>query len=415
MSTTNAETRSAKVREFMGKQQGKLPRVLPKDSGFTSASIRENIALDLDSAIKELNSLRYPSAIKNVVSLDLSFGDYVHERWGFSKDERNPHMPGESFFRAIGVNPSENSVYSLLDMSDFDSALRWLVPEIFQSVIRLGLRKPAIYNDLIAGSQNVSQTLVTMPSVNISDSVMSYLEEGETIPVGTVSFGQKKSKIYKLGVGIEVSDEVLNYVPMNTIGMFFEDVAVKMNLAMDTLAISKLINGDQDDSSDAVATIGVRDEATNLIKYIDFLRTWVRLSRLGRLPNSIIAGEDIAVDILELPEFKGFQGQTTKEKMSVRTPLPSSQNIYIHSAIAANKILMVDSSSALMKLDAQPLRLENDRIVKRQLSGTYATISTGFATMMRDSRLMIDQSLDYSANTFPTFMDPSSQENINFR
>ena len=86
MSTTNAETRSAKVREFMGKQQGKLPSVLPKDSGFTSASIRENIALDLDSAIKELNSLRYPSAIKNVVSLDLSFGDYVHERWGFSKD-----------------------------------------------------------------------------------------------------------------------------------------------------------------------------------------------------------------------------------------------------------------------------------------------------------------------------------------
>jgi len=137
------------------------------------------------------------------------------------------------------------------------------------------------------------------------------------------------------------------------------------------------------------------------------------MGRLGRLPSALLSNENIAIEMLQLAEFKGFSGQTTKQRINLRTPVPQSQDLHVHGAMpTTNKLLLVDSTSAMLKLNAQALQVESERIVARQINGTYATLTTGFVTMFRDGRIIVDKSLDFATNGFPAWMDASAAENV---
>src|SRR5690606_38635955 len=133
----------------------------------------------------------------------------------------------------------------LMNMPDFNTEYRWLVPEVIREAIRLGLRKNPIYPSLIASEINVDQPKVTMPYINMSDAMVKKIGEAETIPVGTTSFGQKDVKLSKLATGLKISDEVLQFVPLNILSIFLQDVGVNLNIGLDTAMIDVLINGDQ--------------------------------------------------------------------------------------------------------------------------------------------------------------------------
>ena len=150
------------------------------------------------------------------------------------------------------------------------------------------------------------------------------------------------------------------------------------------------------------------------IAYEDILRAWLRMGRLGRLPNAMLGNEEPAIKVLQLPEFKGFAGDSTTQKIQIKTPVPQSQDFYVHGAMpAANRLMLVDKMSAMIKLNAAAFSVESERIVERQINGTYATLMTGFATLFRDARLVLDGTLDFNAgNGFPSWMDVAAAENV---
>jgi hypothetical protein len=80
-------------------------------------------------------------------------------------------------------------------------------------------------------------------------------------------------------------------------------------------------------------------------------------------------------------------------------------NYYIHGAMADDQQLLVDQTSAMIKYNAQPLLIEDDRIVSKQVIETYASITTGFGILYRDARVGIDKSLSFGSNGFPSYMD----------
>jgi hypothetical protein len=49
------------------------------------------------------------------------------------------------------------------------------------------------------------------------------------------------------------------------------------------------------------------------------------------------------------------------------------------------------------------------------MQGTYITQTTGFASMFRDARVILDKSLAFSGNGFPNWMNVSAFENSLFR
>lgn len=321
----------------------------------------------------------------------------------------------EDLYLDLGLDPYVDTIQNIINMPD--PSLRWLIPEIYRDALRLGLRRNPIYPNVIAGEQSVSQTSVIMPAINMSDAAPKQVGPAETILVGDVSFQQKTVKISKIGRGIKVPYEVIQYVSINLVAIFLQDFGVKLGMGIDSLMINTLLNGDQANGSDAISVLGVNTPytapATSTLKFRDLLKVWVRGGRLGKDFSTMIAGEGMAEDILDLFVTTRLFG-APRANVNVKTPIPQSSDVYVHGGVPDNRVIVLDKSTALIKLNAQPLLIESDKIISNQTQETYATLTTGFATIFKDSRVAIDSTLDFASNGFPSYMDPTSQENVIF-
>lgn len=371
---------------------------MPDKHQFTKSQYKK----DVEPVVKALDSMRKDSENP----MDISLGEFVQKRYGVSMD---------AFYQDLGINPSIDTIQNIFTMPD--SSVRWLVPEIIRDALRLGLRKAPIYEDLIAAEETIKNPQVTLPHWNMSDAAPKYVGEAETIPVGNVSYGEKTLRIRKMGRGIKIPYEVMNYVSINIISVFLQDFGIKLGQAIDSLLIDVLINGEQENGSESAPIVGIATPDT--LAYRDLLRVWIRMSRIGKLPNSIVGGEDAALSALDLPEFKTNQnggtaaaGVPTSNQLNLKTPIPNNSAYYIHGSVPADQHIIVDPSGAVIKYNAQPLLVEQEKIVSNQTIETYASLTTGFGILFRDARVIVDESLDFSTNGFPPEMDVDALEQV---
>jgi hypothetical protein len=357
-------------------------------------------------------SLHCDSLRKNVDNpLDITFESYVKKKAGVASLT--------ALFDELGINPSVDTIENIFTLPD--ESVRWLVPEIFREALRLGMRKAPIWSDIVAAEQTVKQLTITSPWFNMSEATPAYVAQGETIPLGNVSFDKKQVSLRKIGKGVKIPYEVRNYVSINIVSIFLQDFGVKLGQAIDTLLINTLINGEQTNGSESAPVIGVASAGT--LTYSDLLTIWVRMSRIGKTPTKIIGGEAAALVTLNLAEFKtntnggtagaGIPGNSPALKL--KTPIPSSSDYYIHGAMPANQQLIIDPTAAVIKYNAQPLLVESEKIVSNQTEATYATLTTGFGIVFRDARVLLDKSIAFSGNGFPTYMDADTAEVVNIQ
>lgn len=357
--------------------------------------LKSSYAKDLESTFRALQSLRKDQ--QNPQDIDLQ--DFIKVKYGVSM---------ETFLDDLGLNSSIDSIQAMVNMPD--SNIRWLIPELIRDALKLGLRKAPIYPDLIASEQTISQPQVTIPHINMSDAMPRYVGTAETIPDGTISYGSKSLRVRKMGRGIKIPYEVMQYVSLNVIALFLQDFGIKLNHGLDSLAIDVLINGEQADGSESAPVIGINTPGTFV--YRDLLRIWIRMSRIGRTATTIVGGEDAALDTLDLPEFKLKQQGTPQAQLNLKTPVPQSVNYYIHGGVPDDQQILVDATSAMIKYNAQPLLIEEDKIVSKQVLETYASLTTGFGILYRDARIVIDSSLDFDVAGFPSYMDVDPLEQV---
>lgn len=361
---------------------------------------KENLLKELPEMGKNLDAIR--KGTNTELSADISMAEVVNERYGVSMDQ---------YLSTLGIDTKKDTLQNLFTMPD--QSVRWVVPEIIRAAITLGLRQAPFYPNIIAGDQPVNGLQVTMPYINMSDAAPARVNEAETIPLGTISYGQKQVSIFKIGKGIKITDEVKNYVSLDVMGIFLRDFGIQLGYAMDNLAIDTGINGDKIDGSESAPVIGIGTTSEG-IQYRDLLRIWIRGSRMGRNFTSMIGGEDEALNILDLPEFKVRSNGTTEATLNLHTPVPNRADFWIHGGIPANQLMLIDKAAGMIKLTAQPLMLESERIVSNQTEAMYASLTTGFSKMYRDAIVMLDSSKAFSSNGFPEYMnlDPLMSVNL---
>lgn len=346
---------------------------------------------ELASDVKQLDGRR--AGTNNHKPMDISFSEFVQEKYGLSQDQ---------YLKELNIDTKATTMQNIFTMPD--QSYRWLVPEIIRSAIDLGLREAPFYPNLIASEQSINGLTAIMPIINPSDAAPARVNEAETIPVGDVSFGQKQVTLFKIGRGFKLTDEVKNYVSLDVLAIFLRDFGVQLGYAMDTLAMDVLTNGNAANGSEAAPVIGVAD-TTKGIEYKDLLRVWIRSSRLGRNFQNIIGGEDQALHVLDLPEFKLRMSGTPQATLNLKTPVPTSANFFIHTGVDANQVMLVDPRFAMIKLNAQSLMLESERIVSNQTEATYASLTTGFSKMFQDASILVDGSKAFSSYGFPDYFD----------
>jgi hypothetical protein len=361
--------------------------------------------------LQKFESCSFKSEIRNAVKMAEAIRtdkerpiEYTFEQ--LIKDKFNLAIP--TFYEQLGIDPNTDTINNLYNLPD--DSVRWLIPEIFRDALRLGYRKAPIWPNITVSEETSPGLSQIMPHINMSDAAPRRVGEAETIPVGTISYGQKKFSIFKIGRGIKISYEVLNYVSLNVISLFLQDFGVKLGHAMDTLAIDCLINGEQTDGSESAPVIGVT--TANVKTYKDMLRIWIRAARIGRTLGTIIGGEDAALETLDLSEFKTRNYGTPDKNLALRTPVPSTVNYFIHGNVPSNQEILVDPSASIIKFNAQPITVESERIVSNQTEAFYASLTTGFAKMFRDAAIIMDSSKTIIQNPFPIYMDVDSLENV---
>lgn len=333
---------------------------------------------------------------------DLSLVDYLSAMYPAGCDATGV-FDVHHLYAELKIDPSVMTVSQVIDL-DQDS--KWLIPEIFRDAVRKGLRTTPIYNNLIAANETVKQPQVNLPYINLSEATPERVLQGETIPLGTISYGNKLVEISKQGIGIQITDEALRYTSINLLAIFLQDTGIKLGQKLNDSAIDVLINGDQAGGGEASAVVGV-DNTTPGLTYADILKIWIRASRLGRSFTSIVAGEAMANKILNLAEFKNKEQGTPKESIVVNETLPSQSQLYVSAKVPANQAIFVDPALALVQLTANPLTVEADRLVSKQVNESYATVTTGFANIFRDARVIVDESVTIGAYPFPAWMTPT--------
>ena len=366
---------------------------------LTSEEVKKYKASDftaeLKGIVKQMDVSRQGS--NNSLPVEISLSEIIMGRYGLSK---------EDYFEKIGVSTKVSTMSNVFAMPD--SNIHWLVPEIIREAITLGISQAPFYPSIIAGDQPINGLQAVMPMINPSDANPSRVNEGETIPLGTVSFGQKTVNLYKIGKGFKITDEVKNFVSLDVLSIFLRDFGTQLGYSMDTLAMDVLVNGNKADGSESAPIIGVRTQ--NTLVYKDLLKLWVRAARLGRNFNTIIGGEDMAVDMLDLPEFKDRKIGTTEATLNLKSPVPNRADFFIHPAVDSDQVLLLDPRAALIKLTAKQLMLESERIVSNQTSSIYATLTTGFSKMYQDATVLLDKSVAFTS--FPAILDVDPFLNI---
>jgi len=363
--------------------------------------------------LKTFNASKFKGTIRNMVKecealradkvhpVNISFQEMVKAKCEMSFD---------AFMADLGIDASQDTIHNIFMTPDED--IRWIIPEIIREALTLGYRAAPIWPNIIAAEESTTGLTQILPWVNMSDAAPMKVGEGETIPVGTLSWGSKKFSIYKIGRGIKIPYEVSQYASLAVVKIFLRDFGIKLGHATDTLAIDCLINGEQADGSESAPVIGINN-LTNGKVYKDFLKPWIRLSRMGRLPNTIIGGEDAALITLDIDEFKKSQFTAQPEvKLNLKTPVPSQMNYYIHGNVPSHQEIILDPSSAIIKFNAQPLLVESEKIVSNQTEAFYATLTTGFAKLFRDGAIILDDSVTFVASPFPSYMDVDPFQNV---
>lgn len=311
----------------------------------------------------------------------------------------------EQFYAEMGLEPNRDTVSLILDRQD--ESYRWLVPELIRDAIRKGFINQPIFNDLIVRDEAIAQPTQIMPfwdMTGISNEPKN-LGVAESMELGTIKYGQKQVRISKTGIGLELADECIQYTPLSLLSIFLADVGVKLGSSLGKKAITCLINGEQADSSESAGVVGIK--TANALAYDDFIRFGVRGSLVNRQWTKMIGDEDSINNVLNLAEFRPNSKNASPElALNLKTPVPKNYDAYCHSSVPTKKIILLDQNFAMVKLTAQPLRVESERIVQRQLNGTYISLTTGFATLFRDGRIIMDTNLGYNVSQWPTYMAP---------
>jgi len=335
---------------------------------------------------------------------DIDFDQLINAKFGITR---------ETLFDSLGIDLAEDTISNIMTLPDPD--VRWLVPEFIREAIVLGYRGAPIWSNITAIDETIKGLTTILPSLNMSDAGPKRVNEGETIPLGDISYGSRHYSMFKMGRGISIPDEVVNYVKLNVIGLFLNDYGIKFGHAMDTLAINTLLNGEQADGSMAAPIIGIGNTSAKV--YADFLRIWVRATRLGRNFNTIIGGEAAAVLTLNLDEFKKPVLGAPQYLLNLKTPVPRDASYYMHGLVPAGKEILLDTTKALIKLTAMPLMIESERIVNSQKIAFYATTTTGFAKLFKDGSVVMDAGHTYDATAgnaygFPTYFNVDDLQNV---
>lgn len=391
------------IREFYeGSFEKFVSDVMKTRMGLSMDGYGRRIApfdISLDNALKHYYGVDMKTWLKQ---MDIYIGsdtlNSVAQRFGAShlsnSDIERLMIDHTKFSGGINSTPQING--------DF----RFIIPELILAPIRIDYESSSFAQNWIASTTNISQREIKMPQIKRSASVPRRIGEAESIPFGTVQFGQKTAKVFKIGTGFKITDELVDASSIDLMFQFLGDVGTDMAIGKDVEALNILVNGEQTDGSESAPIVGTIDGSS--FAYKDIKRVSSRMTRLRHEPNRLLTGEDDAIDISGIDKFEGFDGQTRLAEFRSIVGVPSVLDNDVYT-MPDNQIMYLNSSRCMTMLQYKGLTTETRRNPQTQEDEVFISDHVGFAILRRDARVIQDKTLEFSSNGFPSYMDIDSR------
>ena len=310
----------------------------------------------------------------------------------------------DHLFTDMGLDPERISLDNLLTLSN---DYKYLAPEVIRQFVIKGMGLNVNHKDLISASENADNLVVTTPWIDYENPKLLPIGETETIPRSKFTWGYKTVRLSKKARALEWSDELILSVKLPVAKHWLQRVGVELGALLYAEALGTLVSGDQPDNSDSCAVVGV--ETKDTLDFDDLVTLWVRSRLISQSWKTLVTSEKMARTLLAMDEFKpttGGLGQAAVNLESRNGIIPTSLPHLVSSNMDDNQVLLLDPAQAMVELTFRPLMVESERIVMRQISGTAVSVLQGFATTERMSRIILDKSLAFASNDFPSWMAP---------
>lgn len=346
------------------------------------------------------------------ITAHTSFGEFIHETTGFHHNEKFGFST--DLLKAAGFSENVTLDEIATAHTRFSSAstvanqgYRWLIPQIIQSVAyQDSTIRPPKYNEWVGNTLNIGDAIeVVKPIVLANDSMPYISNEFQSITYATVSFAQKYVRFTKLEKGFKLGRKQMRLTTIPMLPLLTRAVTNGFGKAMDTLALLALLNGDQNDLSEAAKTTGVKTANTPTFK--DLLRIKTRSSRLNINYNKMLTSEDLALTLATLPEFLGTTtatGYKTAELNMSSEFYPSINTLDIHGAYPNNdSVLMFDTTQAMQLLIQRPMNIQSEYSLDKEETVFYAR--NEFAFMTGDLLARMKMNTNQADETFHAIFD----------
>ncbi|WP_291726178.1 hypothetical protein [Bernardetia sp.] len=286
---------------------------------------------------------------------------------------------------------------------DYNPEFAFLLPQVILDAIYLGYAKGGMHLNWIIRTQSTNgQDRATFPYIIMGNGAVGETAEGADAKFTDVEVGQKRPKTTKLMGGIKMTYEVLRSTTLINLADALSYIGEQMAMKADAMAMKVLISGDMADGSESAPVIGV--DSAGAFSSKDIKRVIAQMARLSYSSSRMITGLDAGMEIDELPEFKGFSGQTKQFRLP---PLGVPQDFTreIFTMPSENQVLLLDPNKAMVKLEETGIMIEQDKNIVNQTVVGVVSMNVGFAIARRNGRVILDKTAAFSTTGFPSYMD----------
>jgi hypothetical protein len=417
-------------------QRSKAIAYFAGDKGYAGARVKlseaqEAIHQDFENFAKfvlytrggyatEVNGEEYPA-------VNISLSEAVKDYYGTDKDSFlktlgiykkqslkeiafnlgvKDHLPKGQFLDLL----KQHSAHQFANAAaNYPSSFNFLIPELIIDPIRVGYEGGGYHRRWIARTVSTGgrTNKISIPYIIMGDNSAKRVSEGSDVQLRTLKVDQKDRKTFKVGSGIKMTYEIMQYSPLNLLEPILNKVGVDIGISADAYLHDILINGDMAGGAESAPVIGVINTANGFTSK-DIRRVTTRLKRLGYEPDVLIAGEADGLDIMDIPEFRGYSGETTQTNVQAQLlGLPPRLTVDAFK-MPANQIMILSRQHAAIKVEGNGILIEEDKNIVDQTIFAVATDHITFSIMHRDARVIIDKSQTWAANTatdFPAWMN----------
>lgn len=255
-----------------------------------------------------------------------------------------------------------------------------LFPEYVSRAVHQGFTENDLVSRIVATTTDIDSLDYRSLAVDMTkrEDMLKDIMEGTHIPETRVSVKENLVKLRKTGRMLTASYEAIKYQRIDLFTIALRQIGHSIANTQFHNAVTELMN--DDGSGQELEPITV--ESLDALSYSDLINLWASF-RSFKL-TTLIVGTDVISKLLKMDEFRdSAAGLNFHATGNLITPF-GAEIIYFPD-LPADKIIALDKSSALERVQAGGIVTDFDKLIDRQLERASVTSTTGFAKIYNDA------------------------------